>query len=289
LATTRTCGVGRCAISIQQGLPRRREITGGSHLYLRSWRRQITNKTMSATIYWMLVDASQTPAEPGGILSASELAKFSAFHFPKRRDEWLLGRWAAKSLPHSLPKYQDYPLDQIEILNTPEGAPYIQVPGGNREQCCLSLSHSGQLAVCTLTVDQGLRVGVDLEKIETRTETFVLDYFTATERRLVEALAGETRAEAVTLIWSTKESMLKALKVGLRQDTRSVEVRGLEGVPYAHKSNFTWNKIEVGEPNPEGRAWSAWWQRRDQYILTLAGFGATQAEIQSVELVEKQS
>jgi 4'-phosphopantetheinyl transferase len=241
---------------------------------------------MSPIIFWLLIDASHTLPQPGGVLSPSELARYTAFRFPKRRDEWLLGRWAAKSLAHSLPAYQEYALDQIEIINTPEGAPQIQFLDGSQAPGCLSLSHSGQLAVSALTVDQGIRLGIDLEKIEARTESFVLDYFTATECRLLENFQGKVRAEAVTLIWSAKEAMLKALGVGLRQDTRSVEVRGLEGLPYA--AGLDWNKIEIGEPNPQGRVWSAWWQRRGEYILSLAGYVATQAEIQPVRLVEKQ-
>jgi 4'-phosphopantetheinyl transferase len=241
---------------------------------------------MSPNIYWMLVDASQNPPEPGQVLSTSELAKFASFRFPKRRDEWLLGRWAAKSLASSLPEYHPFPLDQIEIINSPEGAPYIQVLNESATHCSLSLSHSGKMALCALSMVHALHVGVDLEKIETRTETFVLDYFTPAECRLVETFHDETRAEAVTLIWSAKESMLKALGVGLRQDTRSVEVRALRGIPY--ETGVDWNKIEIGEPGTEGHAWSAWWQLRGEYILTLAAFAATQAEIQSVRLVQKQ-
>ena len=136
---------------------------------------------MSNPIYWMLVDTDQTVPEAQGALSGSELGKYSAFRFSKRRDEWLLGRWTAKSLAHSLPGYQQYPLDQIEILNTSEGAPYIQLADGTRPEGCLTISHSGHLAMCALTTVDGLRMGADLEKIEARTETFILDYFTPAE------------------------------------------------------------------------------------------------------------
>jgi len=243
---------------------------------------------MSNLIYWMLVNIDQTVPEAQGVLSGSELGKFSAFRFPKRRGEWLLGRWTAKSLAHSLPGYQQYPLDQIEILNTQEGAPYIQLADGTRPGGRLTISHSGSLAMCALTTVEGLRVGADLEKIEARTETFILDYFTPAECRLVEATPADTRAEVVTLIWSAKESMLKALGVGLRVDTRSVEVQNMQGVPYAIDSIFEWNKIQVGEQKSSGRSWAGWWQRRGQFILTLAGFTATNAEIQAAQLIQKQ-
>ena len=61
------------------------------------------NTFMSNPIYWMLIDTDQTVPEAQGVLSGSEFGKYSAFRFSKRRDEWLLGRWTAKCLAHSLP------------------------------------------------------------------------------------------------------------------------------------------------------------------------------------------
>ncbi len=244
--------------------------------------------TMSNPIYWMLVDSNQVPPEIQGVLSPSELDRFSAFRFPKRRDEWLLGRWAAKTLAHSLPAYQDFPLDQIEIGNTPEGAPYILVQGKTTPADCLTISHCEHLALSAMASGAGVRVGADLEKIEPRTETFILDYFTPAECQLVEASSSETRAVVVTLIWSTKEAMLKALGVGLRWDTRMVEVCGMDGILRAGGNPDEWQKILVREKLAHDRVWEAWWQRRDQFVLALTGFAAPQANIQSMHLVEKK-
>ena len=241
---------------------------------------------MPNPIYWMLVHSQQAALEAPGFLSPSELQKYSAFKFPKRRNEWLLGRWAAKTLVHSLPAYQHYPLDQIEIHNAPEGAPYLQLPGRAARAECLTISHSGNFALCALAISLDLQVGIDMEKVEARTETFIVDYFTPTERRLVDKYPAESRAMVVTLIWSAKESMLKALGVGLRWDTRTVEVRGLDGLLTTSNDHGKWQKIQIGEQPANDRAWAAWWQRRDPFVLTLAGFAATQAEIRSAQLLE---
>ena len=40
--------------------------------------------------------------------------------------------------------------------------------------------------MCALATGLELQVGTDLEKVEARTETFILDYFTPAERQLVE-------------------------------------------------------------------------------------------------------
>ena len=243
---------------------------------------------MPKPIYWTLVDSYQAPLETQGYLSPAELQKFASFRFPKRRNEWLLGCWTAKALAQSIPAYQQPSLDQIEICNTPEGAPYIQLTGKTTPVHCLSISHSNSFAMCALAPGQDVRVGADLEKIEARTETFILDYFTTTERQLVDICPAETRAVVVTLIWSMKESMLKALGVGLRRDTRSVEVRSVDGLLHAGNNTGKWQRIQIGEQNTSNRAWTGWWQRRDQFALTLAAYAATQAGIQSVHLVEKK-
>ena len=243
---------------------------------------------MPNPIYWMLVDAHQAAQEAPGVLSPAELQKYSAFRFPKRREEWFLGRWTAKTLVHSLPVYQQYHLDQIEMRNAPEGAPYLQLPGRAAPAECLSISHSGDFAVCALATGLELRVGVDLEKVEARTETFVLDYFTSAERHLVDKFPVDSRVMLVTLIWSAKESMLKALGVGLRRDTRTVEVQGMDSNSPTGNDHSTWQKIQVGEQPASQRAWAAWWQHRGSFVLTLAGFAVTPAEILSVQLVEHQ-
>ena len=243
---------------------------------------------MQNPIYWMLVDSHPMVLEAQEVLSPFELQKYSTFRFPKRRDEWMLGRWTAKRLMHSIPDYQHYGLDQIEIRNTPQGAPYLQLPERATPAECLTISHSGNLALCALSTGLNLRIGIDLENIEGRTETFVLDYFTHAERQLVNKVPVEARAEVVTLIWSAKESMLKALGTGLHRDTRSVEVRSLNGLRHSGTDHGNWQKIQVREQPSGERAWSAWWQRRDPYILTLAGFAAMREEIQSAQLFEKQ-
>ena len=243
---------------------------------------------MPNPIYWMLVDSHQATLEAPDVLSPFELQKYVTFRFPKRREEWLLGRWTAKALVHSIPAYRHYPLAQIEIRNNPEGAPYLQLPERAAPAECLTISHSGSLALCALSTGLNLQIGTDLEKIEARTETFVLDYFTPSERRLVGSYPAEARAEVVTLIWSAKESMLKALGTGLRRDTRSVEVQGLDGSLPTDEDDGKWRKIQISEQPASDQAWTAWWQRRDAFILTLAGFTARPKEIQSIQLLEQQ-
>jgi 4'-phosphopantetheinyl transferase len=242
---------------------------------------------MSDIIYWTLVNSHQAPLENQGYLSPSELQKLSTFRFPKRRSEWLLGRWAAKSLVQSMPTYQHYSLDEIEIQNAPEGAPYICPPGGSTSPDCLTISHSDRFALCAMSLGPTVRIGVDLEIAEPRSDAFVADYFTQDEQQLIASCPAERRETAITLIWSIKESMLKALGIGLRWDTRKVEVREIDGLRSVDAAHGRWQKVHVCDKEQENRAWVAWWQRRSHFIITLAGFTTSHTNIQSALLVEK--
>ena len=243
---------------------------------------------MSEIIYWTLIDFLQTSLEnKAGFLSPAELQKLSTLRFPKRRNEWLMGRWAAKSLIQSIPAYQHFSLDEIEIQNGSEGAPYFRSPGGSASPDCLTISHSGRFALCALALGSDLRVGADLEKIEPRTETFIQDYFSPAERQLVDTYPAEIRATVVNLIWSAKESMLKALGVGLHWDTRQVEIHEIGGFIPGDANHGKWQKMQVSDLQQGNRHWGAWWQRRSNFVITLVGFTTMFANIQSALLVEK--
>ena len=67
-------------------------------------------------------------------------------------------------------------------------------------------------------------MGCDLEMIEPRSDAFVADYFTVEEQALVARASAADRSRLLALLWSAKESALKALRAGLRLDTRCVIV-----------------------------------------------------------------
>jgi 4'-phosphopantetheinyl transferase len=241
---------------------------------------------MSDTVYWTLVDSSHASLEaPEGFLSSSELQKFRTFRFAKRRQEWLLGRWAAKFLIKSLPAYQGYAPPEIEILTSPDGAPYIQLPDKEADPNILSISHCDRYALCAIASGTDIHIGIDMEKIEARSQTFIKDYFTPLEVGLVNSQPYESQAMISTLIWSTKESMLKALRVGLRWDTRQVEIREVSG---KLEKSAGWNELQLTDLQQEKRGWFGWCQKYDGYVITVAGFPEDGPGIKSIQLVEMQ-
>lgn len=175
-------------------------------------------------VYWCEQAEAALPADDDW-LSARELATMRALKVPKRRGDWRLGRWTAK---HAVTSALQLPHDRstlrkVEIKAAESGAPEVHL-AGNDTPVIISISHRGGLAACAVTLGQA-SLGCDLELVEVRSNAFISDYFTAQERDLVNRAATEEGALLACLLWSAKESALKALQVGLRADTRSVVVK----------------------------------------------------------------
>lgn len=179
----------------------------------------------------------------------------------KRRSDWLLGRWTAK---RALAAYVGCAsrLTRVEIRAAESGAPEVFVDG-HPAPLTLSLSHAGGRGLCAITA-AGVALGCDLERIESRSRAFVADYFTDDEQRFIAAAPVSDRACIVTLLWSAKESALKALREGLRLDTRSVTVT------IAGECAFDgWYPLSVHHGD-SGRIFPGWWRRDDGCVMTIA-------------------
>lgn len=118
-------------------------------------------------------------------------------------------------MPHS-------DLASIEIRPAPSGAPQAYLRGALLP-LAISISHRDGRAACAIS-ETSRAIGCDLELIEPRTDAFITDYFTDSEQALIHRVPADQLFAAVAILWSAKESALKALGEGLRMDTRSVVV-----------------------------------------------------------------
>lgn len=219
------------------------------------------------TVYWLEQREEDVPTN-NDWLNPSEAACLNGMRFPKRRADWRLGRWTAKC---ALSIYLDVParpeiFQRMEISAASSGAPEAFFLG-QPAPVTISLSHRAGVAACAVATP-GVELGCDLEFVEPRSDTFVADYFTIEEQALVAHARAAERTSVIARLWSAKESALKALRAGLRLDTRSVVV-----IPCATSFDSNgWSQLRVrhvAEHSAGVRVFHGWWQSADQMVRTV--------------------
>jgi len=212
--------------------------------------------------WWWSCRTDEVP-EGDGWLTGQEQTVLEGLEFPKRREDWLLGRWTAKQAvaAYLAMRGKGLPAEQIEIRAAPDGAP--EAFGEDRPlSVSISISHREGLGLCTVTAPD-ISPGCDVERIEPRSDAFIRDYLNHPEQAVLRAAGARYRDLLANLYWSAKESALKVLREGLRQDPLqwAVVPRGVgEGDP------GVWNRLTV--EGKGGRAFQGWWQRRGDDVLT---------------------
>jgi 4'-phosphopantetheinyl transferase len=215
-------------------------------------------------------------------LTPAESAVLDRFRVSKRGADWRLGRWVAKeAVARALAAEGERggapAPSEIEILAAPGGGPRARIlTPGEWPSVSVSLSHSAGTGFAVAAAGI-LRIGCDVEEVAPRSDAFVSDYFTAGEVAWIWA-GGDEHAPAperhlrANLLWSAKESALKALGEGLRKDTRSVVVdteeldsAGLEGAGDA------WRPLRL--TSADGSRFAGWSRISDGLVWTVVGQG----------------
>jgi len=218
---------------------------------------------LNVLTWWLARTQEQLPAGTGW-LTATERRRAAGLRYTKRRTDFLLSRWTLKLAVTRVLHWPDdaATLARIESRAAGDGAPELFVDDQPADHG-VSLSDRAGCAAC-LVADQLAAIGCDLELVEPRSDAFVRDYLTDSERDLVAA-AGPARDLAANLIWSAKESALKVLRTGLRRDTRSVEVT----VPNLTPPEHAWSPL--GVRTADSAVFGGWWRRSGAFVLTACG------------------
>ena len=240
------------------------------------------------SIFWYQQSSIDVP-EANIWLSERERAYLEGLNFSKRRSDWRLGRWTAKcsvaavlGLPGTVSS-----LSKIEIFPSRSGAPLVFV-GGAPAHFAISLSHRCGTAICALGAASS-HIGCDVELVEKRDAAFASDYFAADEISRLSDAPEEKRELIITLLWSAKESALKALHLGLRLDTRDLEVFFSSSLS-PERNKFWLDNYPIGLADSEAPvrrdlpaalwhpfqvklrdmpAFVGWWRHPDQFVHTL--------------------
>jgi 4'-phosphopantetheinyl transferase len=209
-------------------------------------------------VYWFEQTTADVPRKFDW-LSPAESARLNGMRFPRRRSDWLLGRWTAKqALSLCLgPSH----LEEIEVLAAPSGAPEVRI-AGKPAAVEISLSHRSGTAACAVARTH-CALGCDLETVEPHSDAFVADFFTSEEQALVARAHAEHRLRLIAVLWSGKESVLKALRCGLRIDTREVVVTLHDTLA----PDAAWLPLEACYAGTQ--VFRGWWRCSDDLVRTL--------------------
>lgn len=162
-----------------------------------------------------VVDLSSLPPADG-ILSERERAFYETLRFPKRRTEWLGGRFALKQLVCG--QFLRTELSDVEVLPHESGKPVLRI-GGKPCNLAFSITHSHGYAVAAVSATYKF-LGIDLEKTEHRIDAWANDFFHPSELT--------ARDDAfLTGLWTQKEALVKLLGTGL--SLNSYDVRCVKG------------------------------------------------------------
>lgn len=222
--------------------------------------------------------APSSAVDPGDAwLTPAEAAIVGRFRVSKRAADWRLGRWVAKEAVARALDGAVAPHD-IEVLAGSGGGPRARVLApGAWPGVAVSLSHSAGVGFAVAAADDGdpLRVGCDVEEVAPRSEEFVADYFTEEEADWIRSGGGDALGDRhlrANLLWSAKESVLKAMGEGLRKDTRSVpvEVGGPLGFTTAGVPPAGWHPLRAS--TALGAGVPGLWRVADGLVWTVVGW-----------------
>ena len=231
-------------------------------------------------IPWIFLRAGEYPSGSElfslapSFLSPAEIAYLGTLRFPRRREDWLAGRWAAKRLLAALQLGgEPFAPTETALLRSPSGAPVLHHRGRPLPHS-LSLSHRAGGVLCACCPLPGVALGVDLEWVEDRHPAFYQDYFTPAEQAFAAEVEPYAPAVWFTLLWSAKEAVLKSLGLGLKVDPRRIEI---SADPHAWQalhlpaSASVWQLFSVHARDLSVDAPQRLWaQRRGDFVLTCA-------------------
>jgi 4'-phosphopantetheinyl transferase len=144
-------------------------------------------------------------------LTSDERRGADRFRRPTSRNQHVIGRGMARHLLGG--DGVDARAIRFDVLS--QGKPVVAAPQAARQS--FNVAHTEGLVLCGLATDERLLIGVDVERIERRTDPALADrYFSEPEIRFLRCRSDATwRRETFLRIWTLKESFIKAIGTGL--------------------------------------------------------------------------
>jgi 4'-phosphopantetheinyl transferase len=195
----------------------------------------ICNKTLNLGFSSFSNNHGETSELLINYLSQFEKQVYEKFPSPKRQLTYLMGRYCAKKALIQL-NGKVMPSD-ITIDAGHFGQP---VPVHSKiSNTQVSISHTRNGAVA-LAFPDSLLVGIDLELISRKNENIIRKLLTKSEKSLLNNYVGSSTEKVTTLFWSCKESLAKALKIGLFPVIKLYQIKNMEMIDTENTFKITY-------------------------------------------------
>ena len=166
---------------------------------------------MSTQLWWVRPEDFQASRAALALLNAEERQQHQRYIPPAKRHEYLVTRVLVRSvLGEALGKAPDV----LQFVVNEWGRPAL-APGSSSAPIHFNISHTDGLVVCFVSTTH--EVGVDTELLSRAPRLLALapNVFAPQELSDLAALPADQQAQRAVLLWTLKESYIKARGMGL--------------------------------------------------------------------------
>jgi 4'-phosphopantetheinyl transferase len=153
------------------------------------------------------------------LLIATDVSRCARFRFAEDRDRFLAARALERTV---LAAVVGTAPDTLALEPDRHGKPRLLRPV-TRRTLSFNLSHTRRLVACAVTWDR--EIGLDIEEVREAPLDVAERYFAPPEIAALGALDRPSQQRAFFMLWTLKESFLKAMGVGLTVPLSSFAVR----------------------------------------------------------------
>lgn len=144
--------------------------------------------------------------EMNNVLCFEELNEYKMMRFEKRKQDYLLGRYCAKNAIRQIVK--DVSMPDIYIRNGIFNQPIAEYR--KNEALQISISHCDSYGIA-VAFQSDILMGIDLEIVKERNFKTIKSQLTDRE---IEQIGLHQSQALYTVMWTIKEALSKALKIG---------------------------------------------------------------------------
>jgi 4'-phosphopantetheinyl transferase len=199
------------------------------NVFIKNTERHLEVQNSFCAVTTALEVLMQNAAE---FLHPKELEYLATLQYPRRQVTYLRGRYAAKlALKKLVP---DVPSTDIAILNGVFGFPYIISNHGIDAQ--VGISHNDAIGIAA-AYRQACPMAVDTELVTPERVETIQSEMLPSELALIRANIADNN-RGLTIAWTAKEALSKALRCGLYIDFKYLELSEFKAEGEAYNCKF---------------------------------------------------